>query len=33
VPVIMAGLGGEMARSTIGGLLPGAFDRSHMERA
>jgi cytidine deaminase len=32
VQVIMAGLRGEMARSTIGDLLPGAFNRDHMER-
>ena len=33
VPVILAGLGGELARTTVGGLLPGAFGEEHMARA
>ena len=33
VPVILAGLGGELARTTVGNLLPGAFTQEHMERA
>jgi len=33
VPVILAGLEGELARTTVGGLLPGAFTQHHMERA
>jgi cytidine deaminase len=33
VPVILAGLAGELARTTVGGLLPGAFARGHMARA
>lgn len=32
VPVILAGLGGELARTTVGGLLPGAFGEEHMTR-
>ena len=32
-PVILAGPGGERARTTVGALLPGAFDQGHMERA
>ncbi len=32
-PVILAGLDGEMARSTIGDLLPGAFAAEHLEGA
>jgi cytidine deaminase len=32
-PVILAGLDGEKARTTIGALLPGAFTKGHMERA
>ena len=31
-PVILAGLGGELARTTVGALLPGAFAPAHMER-
>ena len=31
-PVILAGLGGELARTTVGGLLPGAFGEAHMTR-
>jgi cytidine deaminase len=33
VPVILAGLSGELARTTVGGLLPGAFGEAHMARA
>ncbi|HVH02846.1 MAG TPA: cytidine deaminase [Amaricoccus sp.] len=33
VPVILAGLAGELARTTVGGLLPGAFGERHMRRA
>ena len=33
VPVILAGLEGELARTTVGGLLPGAFAQAHMARA
>jgi cytidine deaminase len=32
-PVILAGLDGERARTTVGALLPGAFGPAHMERA
>jgi cytidine deaminase len=32
-PVILAGLAGEMARTTVGALLPGAFDGAQMARA
>ncbi|MCB1369942.1 MAG: cytidine deaminase [Rhodobacteraceae bacterium] len=31
-PVILAGPGGERARTTLGALLPGAFTRQHLER-
>jgi len=33
VPVVLAGLEGELARSTVGDLLPGAFAADHMARA
>jgi cytidine deaminase len=33
VPVILAGLAGELARTTVGGLLPGAFGEAHLARA
>jgi cytidine deaminase len=33
VPVILAGLGGALARTTVGGLLPGAFTPEHLARA
>jgi cytidine deaminase len=33
VPVILAGLGGELVRTSVGALLPGAFAAGHMERA
>ena len=33
VPVILADLNGERARTTIGALLPGAFTADHMARA
>lgn len=33
VPVILAGLAGELARTTVGELLPGAFGERHMPRA
>jgi cytidine deaminase len=33
VPVILAGLGGELARTTVGALLPGAFGEEHMPRS
>jgi cytidine deaminase len=32
-PVILAGLGGELARSTVGELLPGAFTPAHLRAA
>jgi cytidine deaminase len=32
-PVIMAGLDGELARATLGELLPGSFAAGHMARA
>jgi cytidine deaminase len=32
-PVILAGLGGELGRSTVGELLPGAFAAEHLEGA
>lgn len=32
-PVILADLGGERLRTTVGGLLPGAFMLGHMARA
>ncbi len=31
--VVMADLGGERARTTVGALLPGAFTPAHMSRA
>jgi cytidine deaminase len=31
-PVILAGLSGELARTTVGALLPGAFAAAHMDR-
>lgn len=31
-PVILAGPGGERARTTLGALLPGAFTRQHLEQ-
>ena len=31
-PVVLAGLGGELARTTVGALLPGAFAAAHMAR-
>ena len=30
-PVILAGLDGERARTTVGELLPGAFTPAHLE--
>jgi len=33
VPVILADLAGERARTTVGALLPGAFVAAHMARA
>jgi cytidine deaminase len=33
VPVVLAGLQGELARTTVGDLLPGAFASGHMARA
>lgn len=30
-PVVLAGLKGELARTTVGALLPGAFAAAHME--
>jgi cytidine deaminase len=32
-PVILAGLAGELTRTTVGALLPGAFDAAQMARA
>lgn len=32
VPVILAGLDGERVRTTVGGLLPGAFTPGHLAR-
>jgi cytidine deaminase len=32
VTVILAGLAGELARTTVGALLPGAFGEKHMPR-
>ena len=32
-PVILAGLDGERARTTLGALLPGAFTPEHLARA
>jgi cytidine deaminase len=32
-PVIMAGLEGELARASLGELLPGSFTANHMTRA
>jgi len=32
-PVVLAGLGGELARTTVGALLPGAFAAGHMALA
>jgi cytidine deaminase len=32
-PVILAGLGGELARSSVGELLPGAFAPAHLGAA
>ncbi len=32
VPVVLAGSAGELARTTVGDLLPGAFAAAHMER-
>ena len=32
VPVILAGLSGELTRTTVGALLPGAFGEEHMAR-
>lgn len=32
-PVILAGLKGEVARSTVAALLPGAFTPAHLRRA
>jgi cytidine deaminase len=32
-PVILAGLQGELTRTTVGALLPGAFDAAQMARA
>jgi cytidine deaminase len=32
-PVILAGLDGELTRTTVGDLLPGAFDAAQMHRA
>ena len=31
-PVILAGLNGELARTTVGALLPGAFGPEHMSK-
>ena len=33
VPVVLADLNGERARTTVGALLPGAFTPDHMARA